>query len=71
MRLASGIAAWLYFAATGLLLVWGAWLLVTRDPDGGRHPVGAVMFIVAILCGVLGLVSFRRSRHHRSKGGSG
>lgn len=62
MRVASGIVATVYFAVTGLLLIWGGWLLATDDPDGGRHPMGAVMLVVAVLCGLLGLVSFRRSR---------
>jgi hypothetical protein len=46
----------------GLLLIWGGWLVVTDDPDGGRHPVGAVVLIVAVLCVVVGAVWFRRSR---------
>ena len=58
----SAIVATVYFVVIGLLLVWGGWLLVTDDPDGGRHPVGGVMLAVAALCGILGLVSFRRSR---------
>jgi drug/metabolite transporter (DMT)-like permease len=62
MRVALGIVATVYFAVAGLLLIWGAWLLATDDPDGGRHPVGAVMLVVAAVCGVLGLVSIRRSR---------
>jgi hypothetical protein len=62
MKVVSGIVATMCFAIAGLLPIWGAWLLVTNDPDGGRHPVGAVMILVAALCGVLGLVSFRRSR---------
>jgi hypothetical protein len=64
MKIASGILATVYFAVVGLLLVWGAWLVATDDPDGGRHPVGAVILIVAVLVGVLGLLSLRRSRRH-------
>ena len=48
----------------GLLLVWGGWLLATDDPDGGRHPAGAVMLVVAVLSGLLSLVSFRWLRGH-------
>jgi hypothetical protein len=62
MKVPSGILAMAYFAAIGLLLVWGAWLVVANDPDGGRHPAGAVMLVVAVVFGVVGLVSFRRFR---------
>jgi hypothetical protein len=62
MKAARAIVATAYVAATGLLLVWGAWLLATDDPDGGRHPVGAVIVVVALLACVLGLVVFRASR---------
>jgi hypothetical protein len=62
MKLALGIVATVYFAVTGLLFLWGGWLLASDDPDGGRHPVGGVMLGGAALCGVLGLVVFRRSR---------
>jgi len=58
----AGIVATVYIAVTGLLLIWGGWLLATDDPDGGRPPVGAVMLVVAVLAGVVALVSFRRSR---------
>ncbi len=62
MKVASGIVGTVYFVVTGLLLVWGGWLLVTDDPQGGRHLVGAVMLVVAVLGGFVGLVSFRRFR---------
>jgi uncharacterized membrane protein len=62
MKVASGIVAAAYVALTGLLLIWGGWLLATDDPDGGRHPVGAIMLVVAGICVLFGLVSFRRSR---------
>jgi hypothetical protein len=62
MKVASGIGATVYFVVTGLLLIWGGWLLATDDPDGGRHPAGAVMLVVAVLGGFVGLVSFRRFR---------
>jgi hypothetical protein len=65
MKVASALVATVYFAVTGLLLIWGGWLLATDDPDGGRHPVGGVMLVVAVLCGVLGFVLFRRSRRSR------
>ena len=45
-----------------LLFVWAVWLLATDDPDGGRHPAGTVMLVVAVLLGGLGVVSLRRSR---------
>ena len=56
------IVAAVYVAVTGLLLIWGGWLLATDDPDGGRHPVGTIMLVVAALGGVGGLVSLGRSR---------
>jgi hypothetical protein len=62
MRVAAGIVATVCFTVTGLLLIWGGWLLATNDPDGGRHPVGAVVLVVAVLSGFLGLVSSRRIR---------
>jgi hypothetical protein len=62
MKISSGIVAAVYLALTGLLLTWGGWLLATDDPDGGRHLMGAVMLVVAVVCGILGLVSIRRSR---------
>lgn len=62
MRFASWIVAALCSAVSGLLLLWGGWLLVTDDPDGGRHPVGAVMLVVAVLAGILALAAVGRSR---------
>jgi hypothetical protein len=62
LKVASGIAASALFTVGGLLLIWGGWLVATDDPDGGRHPVGAVVLVVAVLCVVVGAVSFRRSR---------
>jgi hypothetical protein len=62
MRFASWIVAALCSAVSGLLLLWGGWLLVTDDPDGGRHPVGAVMLVVAVLSGILALTAVWRSR---------
>ena len=56
------ILATVYFGLVALLFVWAVWLLATDDPDGGRHPAGTVMLVVAGLLGVLGLVSLRRSR---------
>ena len=64
MKAALGIVAVLSFIVAGLLLVWGGWLLATDDPDGGRHPAGAVMLVVAVLSGLLSLVSFRWLRRH-------
>ena len=62
LKAGSQIVATVYFALIALLLGWAVWLLVTDDPDGGRHPAGTVMLVVAVLLGVLGLVSLRRSR---------
>jgi hypothetical protein len=62
MKAASGIVATVSLGGAGLLFFWGAWLLATNDLQGGRHIVGAAMLVVAVLCGVLGLVALRRSR---------
>lgn len=62
MKAASVIGATLYFGVVGLLVVWSAWLLMTDDPDGGRHPVGALVLGVAVLGAVLGVVAARRLR---------
>jgi len=56
------VLAAVYFGLIALLFVWAVWLLATDDPDGGRHPTGTVMLVVAVLLGVLGLLSLRRSR---------
>jgi drug/metabolite transporter (DMT)-like permease len=48
------------FASVGLLVVWAVWLLTGDDPDGGRHPAGVVMLVVAVLFGVVGAVLARR-----------
>jgi hypothetical protein len=62
MKAASGTVATVSLGCAGLLFFWGAWLLTTNDLQGGRHMVGAAMLVVAVLCGVLGLVALRRSR---------
>jgi hypothetical protein len=50
-----------YFVSIALLLVWAVWLLATDDPDGGRHPAGAVMLLLALLLAAAALVSARRT----------
>ena len=62
LKVGSQIVATVYFALVALLFVWAVWLLATDDPDGGRHPAGRVMLVVAVLLGILGFVSLRRSR---------
>jgi hypothetical protein len=49
------------FALITLLSVWGVWLLATDDPDGGRHPAGAVMLVSALLLAAAALVAARRT----------
>jgi hypothetical protein len=60
------VASWIVVTAcagvSGLLLLWGGWLVLTDDPDGGRHPVGAVMVIVAVMSGAVAVGALRRSR---------
>ena len=62
LKVGSKIVATVYFGLVALLFVWAVWLLATDDPDGGRHPAGTVMLVVAVLLGVLGFVSLRSSR---------
>jgi uncharacterized membrane protein len=56
------IAAAVCLPLAALLLAWGVWLLATDDPDGGRHPVGAVLLGLALVLAALGLVFLGRSR---------
>jgi hypothetical protein len=44
-----------------LLLSWALWLLATDDPEGGRHPMGVVMLIAAVVLAVAGFPLLRRS----------
>jgi hypothetical protein len=62
MKAASRVVTTMYVVVGGLLLVWAAWLLATDDPDGGRHPVGAVMLGAAAVSGVVGITMLRRLR---------
>jgi hypothetical protein len=62
MKRSSGTLLILFFVGIGLLLAWAAWLLATHDADGGRHPMGAAMLVLAVILGVLGILSLRRSR---------
>ena len=62
MKLSSRIFAIAVFAGIGLLGAWGAWLLATDDPQGGRHLTGGAMLVVALILGLLGILSLRRSR---------
>jgi hypothetical protein len=59
MKVAAGIVATVSFMVAALLLAWGGWLVGTDDPDGGRHPVGALMLGVGVVAVSLGLVSSR------------
>jgi hypothetical protein len=48
-----------------LFVGWGLWLLVTSDPDGGRHPAGVLLVTVGVVVG--GWVAFGvRRRRQRS-----
>jgi hypothetical protein len=62
------VAVALYVAVDAVLLVWAVWLLATDDPDGGRHPAGGAMLGAAVVLGVAGLVSARRTRLRRAAG---
>jgi heme A synthase len=51
-----------------LLGAWALWLLLTEDPDGGRHPVGGIMLAVAVLLALLAAALLkRRSVRHRDR----
>jgi uncharacterized membrane protein YfcA len=41
---------------------WGLWLLVTNDPDGGRHPAGVLLVTVGAVVGGWVAYSVRRRR---------
>jgi hypothetical protein len=49
-------------AFAGALGGWGLWLLTTPDPDGGRHPVGALMLAIAAvsIAAAVAIDRFRR-----------
>jgi hypothetical protein len=48
-----------------LLGVWGVWLLATDDPDGGRHPMGALMLGAVIVVGLLWAASLARDKSRK------
>ena len=48
------------------LIGWGIWLLLTADPDGGRHPMGVFMLVVGALAVVVAMVGIRRQRRRRA-----
>jgi len=60
LRVRLSVAAFL--ALIVLLLAWAVWLLVTNDPDGGRHPMGVVILVAALLLGLAGMLLARRPR---------
>jgi len=52
----------LTLALAGALGGWGIWLVTTPDPDGGRHPVGALMLAIAAasIAAAVAIDRFRR-----------
>jgi hypothetical protein len=53
--------AWIVFGTLSVLLgAWALWLLLTEDPDGGRHPVGGIMLAVAVLLALLAAALLKR-----------
>jgi hypothetical protein len=52
----------LTLALAGALGGWGIWLVTTPDPDGGRHPVGALMLGIAAvsIAAAVAIDRFRR-----------
>ncbi|HEY7794870.1 MAG TPA: hypothetical protein VIA10_12765 [Gaiellaceae bacterium] len=61
--------AWIVLGTLSVLLgAWALWLLLTEDPDGGRHPVGGIMLAVAVLLALLAAALLkRRSVRHRDR----
>lgn len=41
--------------------IWGTWLLMTDDPDGGRRPMGGIMLAVAVVTAFLTLLPLVRA----------
>jgi len=50
--------------------MWGAWLLLSDDPDGGRHAGGWFMIVVAAVLGLPTALLSWRANPARSGGGS-
>ena len=50
-----------------VLAAWGLWLLVTADPDGGRHPVGALALTAGALGILVAVLGMRRHRRRRAR----
>ena len=48
------------------VVVWGVWLLMTVDVDGGRHQMGAFMVTAGAVVGLWAALSARRRRRHRT-----
>jgi hypothetical protein len=52
---------WVIFGTLSVLLgAWALWLLLTEDPDGGRHPVGGIMLTVAVLLALVAAALLKR-----------
>lgn len=46
----------IYFGLFGVALAWGAWLLATRDVQGGRHFIGGAIVVTATVAILVGFV---------------
>ena len=51
-----------------LFAMWGAWLLLGDDPEGGRHPAGWFMLGVAVVLAVPAIMLWRRNRTAQAQG---
>ncbi len=52
-----------------LFAIWGAWLLLGDDPEGGRHPAGWwFMLGVAVVLAVPAIMLWRRNRTAQAQG---
>jgi uncharacterized membrane protein YfcA len=56
----------LSLALSVVFVCWGIWLLVTNDPDGGRHPAGVLLLTVGAVVGTWVAVAARRRWRQRS-----
>ena len=55
----------LSLALSVVFVCWGIWLLVTNDPDGGRHPAGAFLLGAGIVVGAFVAFGVRRRWRRR------
>jgi hypothetical protein len=62
IRVVVALVATVLVAVAILAGLYGALLLATDDPDGGRHPVGAMCFGGSVVVGLVALGLIRAIR---------